>query len=61
MLEPAWTPGTNHQAVARAVRIGQNNPVLISWPVIRDSVDEAVIRTLRRKQSGLNELWRAAS
>jgi hypothetical protein len=61
LLEPSWTPGTNHQAVARAVRIGQRNPVLISWPIIRHSIDEAVIRTLRRKQSGLTELWQAAS
>jgi len=61
MLEPSWTPGANHQAVARAVRIGQRNPVLISWPTVRHSIDEAVIRVLRRKQSGLTELWRAAS
>jgi hypothetical protein len=60
MLEPSWTPGANHQAVARAVRIGQCNPVLISWPVIRHSIDEAVMRVLRRKQTGLTELWRAA-
>jgi len=43
------------------VRIGQQNPVLISWPVIRDSIDEKVMQVLRRKQSGLAELWRAAS
>jgi SNF2 family DNA or RNA helicase len=61
MLEPAWTPGTNSQAVARAVRIGQRNPVLISWPVVRHSIDETVMRALRRKQAGLTELWRAAS
>jgi SNF2 family DNA or RNA helicase len=61
MLEPAWTPGTNHQAVARAVRIGQQNPVLVSWPVIRNSIDEVVMKTLRRKEAGLSELWRAAS
>jgi SNF2 family DNA or RNA helicase len=61
MLEPSWTPGTNHQAVARAVRIGQHNPVLISWPVVRQSIDESVMRALRRKQDGLTELWRAAS
>jgi SNF2 family DNA or RNA helicase len=60
MLEPSWTPGTNHQAVARAVRIGQNNPVLVSWPMIRKSIDEAVMRVLRHKQTGLTELWRAA-
>jgi SNF2 family DNA or RNA helicase len=61
MLEPSWTPGVNYQAVARAVRIGQTNPVLISWPIIRGSIDEAIMRTLRRKQVGINELWRAAS
>ena len=61
MLEPSWTPGTNHQAVARAVRIGQRNPVLVSWPMVRHSIDESVMRVLRRKQDGLTELWRAAS
>jgi hypothetical protein len=61
MLEPSWTPGANHQAVARAVRLGQCSPVLVSWPVVRHSIDEAVMRTLRRKQDGLTELWRAAS
>jgi hypothetical protein len=60
MLEPSWTPGANDQAVARAVRLGQRNPVLISWPVIRQSIDESVIRALRRKQRGLSELWQAA-
>ena len=54
MLEPSWTPGANHQAVARAVRIGQRNPVLISWPVVRHSIDESVMRVLRRKQDGLD-------
>jgi SNF2 family DNA or RNA helicase len=61
MLEPSWTPGTNHQAVARAVRIGQRNPVLISWPTIRHSIDETVMRVLRRKERGLTELWRTPS
>jgi hypothetical protein len=61
MLEPSWTPGGNDQAIARAVRIGQGNPVLISWPTVRHSIDEAVMRVLRRKRSGLAELWRAAS
>jgi hypothetical protein len=61
MLEPSWTPGANHQAVARAVRIGQRNPVLVSWPMVRHSIDESVMRVLRRKQDGLTELWRAAS
>jgi SNF2 family DNA or RNA helicase len=61
MLEPSWTPGTNQQAVARAVRIGQANPVLVSWPYVRNSIDEAVMRVLRKKQAGLTDLWRAAS
>jgi hypothetical protein len=43
------------------VRIGQCNPVLISWPTIRQSINETVMRALRRKQNGLTELWRAPS
>jgi len=43
------------------VRIGQRNPVLVSWPTVRHSIDEAVMRALRRKQDGLTELWRGAS
>jgi SNF2 family DNA or RNA helicase len=61
LLEPSWTPGGNHQAISRAVRIGQQNPVLISWPYVRGSIDESVMRVLRRKQAGLSELWQAAS
>jgi SNF2 family DNA or RNA helicase len=61
LLEPSWTPGVNHQAVARAVRIGQRNPVLVSWPVVRHSIDETVMRVLRTKQDGLTGLWQAAS
>jgi hypothetical protein len=48
-------------SAAERQRIGQRNPVLVSWPVVRHSIDEAVMRTLRRKQEGLTELWRVAS
>ena len=61
MLEPSWTPGVNSQAVARAMRLGQESRVLISWPMIRHSIDEKVMQVLRRKQDGLADLWRAAS
>jgi SNF2 family DNA or RNA helicase len=60
MLEPSWAPGANEQAIARCLRLGQANPVLVSWPVIQNSIDESVLRVLGRKQAGINELWRAA-
>jgi hypothetical protein len=33
---------------------------LLSWPVIKGSIDESVMRVLRRKQDGLAGLWQAA-
>ena len=59
MLEPSWAPGANRQAVARAVRIGQQNPVLVSWPMIRQSIDEYVLARLRGKQGG--DPWEVAA
>jgi SNF2 family DNA or RNA helicase len=61
MLEPSWAPGTNKQAVARAVRVGQKNPVLVSWPYIEKSLDQYVLQRLREKREGMTGLWGIAS
>jgi len=60
MLEPAWSPGVNAQAVARATRIGQENPVLVSWPVIRNSIDERVVVVTADDPLLVNALQRRA-
>lgn len=49
IAEPAWTPAINAQAIARAHRAGQKNPVRASLISLRGSVDDDVVRALTRK------------
>jgi SNF2 family DNA or RNA helicase len=47
--ELRWTAAAFHQAVARAHRAGQEQHVLAEIVTVPDSLDEAMIRTIRRK------------
>jgi SWI/SNF-related matrix-associated actin-dependent regulator 1 of chromatin subfamily A len=47
--EAAWTPAVNEQGIARAHRSGQENPVLVQFIALKNSVDEAVMAALARK------------
>jgi SWI/SNF-related matrix-associated actin-dependent regulator 1 of chromatin subfamily A len=47
--ELPWTAAAFDQAVARAVRIGQRQHVLVEIITVPSSLDEAMIRTIRRK------------
>jgi SNF2 family DNA or RNA helicase len=49
VVEPAWTPATNAQAVQRCHRIGQDQPVLARFLFAEGTVDELVSRALARK------------
>lgn len=48
--EFAWTPGDNDQAVDRAHRIGQDNPVLAQYLVYRNSIDRNVMEVVFGKR-----------
>jgi SWI/SNF-related matrix-associated actin-dependent regulator 1 of chromatin subfamily A len=49
IVEPAWTPAVNEQAISRSYRGGQTEKVLASYVVLEKSVDEQVTNVLRRK------------
>lgn len=49
ILEPAWTPALNEQAISRAWRTGQENQVWASFVVLSNSLDSAILSVLRRK------------
>lgn len=51
--EMSWTPSDNAQAATRVHRIGQTRPVLVRYAVLADTIDEAVVRTLRRKSQDI--------
>ncbi len=47
--EPAWTPGTNEQAVDRLHRIGQHENVIAEFLVVEGSLDEKILATVLEK------------
>lgn len=56
IVEPAWTPALNEQAISRAYRAGQKNSVWASYVCLKDSIDEAVTSALRRKSKIIGQL-----
>jgi SWI/SNF-related matrix-associated actin-dependent regulator 1 of chromatin subfamily A len=55
-VEVTWTPGEILQAIDRFHRIGQKNPVLAQFIVLKQSVDEHMIRMIADKQKTLNKV-----
>jgi SWI/SNF-related matrix-associated actin-dependent regulator 1 of chromatin subfamily A len=54
--EASFVPAENAQAARRCYRIGQTRPVRIRFAVLSDSVDEPLMRVLRRKTELLAEV-----
>ena len=40
IVELQWNPGVESQAIARAIRLGQENEVHVTRYVVRDTVEE---------------------
>lgn len=49
LVEPAWTPDENSQAIARIRRIGQESPCRARIFAIAGTIDTAVMSTIRAK------------
>ena len=49
LVEPAWSPDDNAQAIARIHRIGQDNPCRARIFSVAGTLDEAIMDTLARK------------
>jgi SWI/SNF-related matrix-associated actin-dependent regulator 1 of chromatin subfamily A len=49
VMEPAWTPAINEQALARCHRAGQRNTVRATFVSLKGSLDDSVVRALARK------------
>jgi SWI/SNF-related matrix-associated actin-dependent regulator 1 of chromatin subfamily A len=56
IAEPSWTPHHNEQAIARAWRKGQTEPVLASFVSLKGSLDERITAALHRKSSDVSRL-----
>lgn len=56
IAEPAWTPGTNEQAIDRCHRIGQHNNVLAQFLVVEGSLDERVLAAVLEKNETIHNV-----
>ncbi len=52
--EPAWTPGTNEQAVDRCHRIGQHDNVIAEFLISAGSFDELVLNAVLKKSKTIH-------
>lgn len=56
LLEPAWTPSKNEQALKRIHRIGQEHPCRVRIFALSGTIDEAIMGTIRNKMRMLKEV-----
>lgn len=56
-LEVPWNPAVLEQRIARVHRMGQHRPVQVFNLVMRDSIEERVLRTLAVKRSLFAEIF----
>lgn len=50
LLDPWWNPAVEAQAVDRTHRIGQTNPVMVYRFIIKDTIEEKVLRLQEKKR-----------
>ncbi|EFX01322.1 DNA repair and recombination protein rad5c [Grosmannia clavigera kw1407] len=43
LVEPQWNPGVESQAIARAIRLGQESEVLVTRYLVEDTEEEAIL------------------
>lgn len=56
LVEPSWSPADNDQAIKRIHRIGQDKPCRARIFTVPESLDEALMAALHRKQTMIREV-----
>jgi SNF2 family DNA or RNA helicase len=56
IMDPWWNPAVENQAIDRAYRIGQTKNITVYRPIIRDSVEEKVLKLQERKKELFTDL-----
>ncbi|WP_051336107.1 DEAD/DEAH box helicase [Aquimarina latercula] len=56
LLDPWWNPFIEKQAIARAHRIGQNNNVMVTRFITKNTIEEKILQLQERKQHLSDEI-----
>ncbi|KAL6471721.1 hypothetical protein MHYP_G00203710 [Metynnis hypsauchen] len=61
LMEPAWNPAAEDQCVDRCHRLGQSREVVITKFVVKDSVEENIVKIQKKKQELVEKVLGARS
>uniref|UniRef100_A0A8B9K2E0 Helicase-like transcription factor n=1 Tax=Astyanax mexicanus TaxID=7994 RepID=A0A8B9K2E0_ASTMX len=61
LMEPAWNPAVEEQCIDRCHRLGQTRDVVVTKFVVKDSVEESMLKIQKRKQELVQKLLGAKS
>ncbi|XP_035529657.1 helicase-like transcription factor [Morone saxatilis] len=50
LMDPAWNPATEEQCIDRCHRLGQKKKVVVTKFIVKDSVEESMVKIQRQKQ-----------
>ncbi|CAM9669191.1 unnamed protein product, partial [Ectocarpus fasciculatus] len=50
LMDPWWNPAAEMQAIDRAHRIGQNKPIFATRFIVKDSIEERILKLQEKKQ-----------
>lgn len=50
LMDPAWNPATEEQCIDRCHRLGQKRKVFVTKFIVKDSVEENMVKIQRQKQ-----------
>ncbi|TKS86904.1 Helicase-like transcription factor [Collichthys lucidus] len=50
LMDPAWNPATEEQCIDRCHRLGQTREVVVTKFIVKDSVEESMMKIQRQKQ-----------
>ena len=50
IMDPWWNPAAEMQAIDRVHRIGQNKPIFATRFIIKDSIEERILKLQEKKQ-----------
>lgn len=57
LMDPAWNPATEEQCIDRCHRLGQKKKVFVTKFIVKDSVEENMVKIQRQKQDLLEKAF----
>ncbi|KAA8581979.1 hypothetical protein FQN60_008719 [Etheostoma spectabile] len=61
LMDPAWNPATEEQCIDRCHRLGQTRKVIVTKFIVKDSVEENMVKIQRQKQDLVEKAFGSAN